>query len=309
MYSLKQRKQERLESYEDILKRIPSNIRTGTYRINPPLIKPSRLTRKEKGGNGKDLSDGWVVNYAIGCLHACIFCYVDVIHKKFPRKGLNQLVRNRWGYYFAIPSNIIEAINETPWHKWSGIEVLMSSTHDPYLSQLITWTRKILEHGLSNGVRFLIQTRSHLVLRDLDILSRHRNQVRLQVSIATINKDFSRAIEPRAPPPEKRIEILREAKENANLTTGAIIAPVFPPNIYVQDVYQDLLAIAERLTETKVDKVYGESLHPRGPNMEYIKEALGVKINLKGWDIRAEKLFYKALDEYGLKGEWWPERY
>ena len=55
----------------------------GTYKINPPLIKPSKLTWIEKGGVGKELSDGWAINYAIGCTHACRFCYVDQIHKKY----------------------------------------------------------------------------------------------------------------------------------------------------------------------------------------------------------------------------------
>ncbi|MEM2529371.1 MAG: hypothetical protein QXG40_08270, partial [Ignisphaera sp.] len=35
-----------------------SNVSYGSYRINPPLIKPSKLTFKDKGGVGKELSDG-----------------------------------------------------------------------------------------------------------------------------------------------------------------------------------------------------------------------------------------------------------
>ena len=43
------------------------NVAYGAYKINPPLIKPSKLTYVEKGGVGKELSDGWALNYAVGC--------------------------------------------------------------------------------------------------------------------------------------------------------------------------------------------------------------------------------------------------
>ena len=48
-----------------------SKIAYGQYNIGVPLIKPSKLTYVEKGGIGKELSDGWAINYAVGCTHAC----------------------------------------------------------------------------------------------------------------------------------------------------------------------------------------------------------------------------------------------
>ena len=55
-----------------------------------------------------------------------------------------------WGDYFFIPMNINDAIEETNWTKWKGEEVMMCSTHDPYLPQLVPMTRKILEKALPN---------------------------------------------------------------------------------------------------------------------------------------------------------------
>jgi DNA repair photolyase len=59
-----------------------SKVSYGYYEIKPPLIKPSALTASK---SGKELSDGYALNYAIGCTHACRFCYVDAIHKRFTR--------------------------------------------------------------------------------------------------------------------------------------------------------------------------------------------------------------------------------
>src|SRR5207245_10521732 len=100
-------------------------------------------------------------------------------------------------------------------------------THDAYLPQLRKWTRVILEKALSHGVRFCIQTRSPLVERDFDLLRQYRKQVRIQVSIATMNTGLARLMEPRVFETARRMMILGKAKE-AGLRIGIIIAPVFP---------------------------------------------------------------------------------
>jgi DNA repair photolyase len=274
---------------------VPAGVKVGCYRVKPPLIKRSGIT-------------GWAVNFAVGCTHGCIFCYADYYNKAFPRRGLEELVEERWGYYFATPVNLGEAIAGTKWHRWAGVEVFMSSMHDPYLPQLAVWARRILERALPAGVKVIVHTRSVLVARDLDLLARHSGNVRLHMSIATMNTLLSKLIEPRVPPPHIRIKVLGEARAKG-IRTGVSISPVFPPNKYNPDVYRDLLEIAKALAEAGVEVVYGESLHPRGDNMRYIEETLGFKVDIRNWDYQAEKLFHKALDEYGLKGEWIEERY
>jgi len=132
------------------------NVSYGKFRINSPLIKSSKLTSLENGGVGKELSDGWAINYAIGCTYACRFCYVDNIHKRFSTK-YGEEVNRSWGMYLLIPENIEQAINETEWWKWRGKEVMMSSTHDPCLPQLYSITKRILEKSLPHGVKYLIQ--------------------------------------------------------------------------------------------------------------------------------------------------------
>ncbi|MEM1965089.1 MAG: radical SAM protein [Candidatus Caldarchaeum sp.] len=281
-------------------------VRFGSYVVNLPLIKPSKLTRKD--GVGKELSDGWAVNFAVGCLFGCRFCYVDAIHKLYSSARVGEIVQADWGYYFAVPSNLEEAIEATPWHKWRGEEVLMSSTHDPYLPQLKTYTRKILEKMLGNGVRVCIQTRSPLVLEDLDLLKAYREQVRLQVSVATLNTELAKIIEPRVVAPHRRLEILTEAKKNG-IKTGIIVAPILPPCRLRPSVEEDLRQIFEKLAETRPDHVYGESLHVRGVNMTYLSEALGERLTVDPlFDRWVAKLFTKLLHRYNLKGRYWAGR-
>ncbi len=280
----------------------------GTYIINPPLIKKSKLTTVENGGIGKQLSDGWAINYAIGCTHACRFCYVDNIHKRYSQKKFGSIVTMAWGNYFLIPSNLDEAIEKTNWKKWKGIEVMMSSTHDPYLPMLALTTRKILERALPFGVKFCIQTRSPLIEKDFTLLSTYKDQIRLQVSIATMDKDFAKLIEPRVAPPESRLNIIKKAKEYG-LETGVIIAPVFPPVKIRPSPSADLEKIISSLAEIRPDHIFGESLHIRGSNLNEIEFAIGEKVMLGNFDNAIEKVFYRLLKKYNLKGKWWKEQH
>ncbi len=278
------------------------------YGIKWPLVRKSKLASKEKGGIGKDLSEGWAINFAIGCTHACIFCYADSLHKRvYGRKY--EISGIPWGFYLLTPKNIDEAIEKTNWSRWKGKEVLMSSTHDPYLPQLYPIPRKILEAALPEGVRFCIQTRSPLVLKDLDLLEKYKDQIRLQISISTYYAEFARLIEPRVPPPKARFEIIKKAKERG-IDIGVIVAPIFPPNPVRENIGKDLDNIMITLSDIQPDHIYGEMLHARGANLVMIETMLNTKFTkeeLLSWDNKIKYMFYEKLAKYGLSGEYWPE--
>ena len=278
------------------------------YTVKPPLIRESRLTTRERGGVGKELSTGWVTNFAIGCTHACPFCYVDSIHKRLivrihPEAGLE------WGTYLLIPepASFKKALEATPWGKWRGEVVLMSSTHDPFLPQLLPYAQAILEAGLSHGVNFLIQTRSLNVLRLLPLLARYRRQVTLQVSIATLNEGLRRVIEPNVPPGEARLMVLKRAG-GLGVRTGVIIAPILPPVRVRPDVEGDLHAIMSGLASAHVGRVFGELLHVRGWNIERLSRLLGEPVRVgRIIDEWVEGAFHRECKIFGLDCVYWRE--
>lgn len=182
---------------------------TGTYSTKSPLVNPSKLTSKAKGGVGKELSDGYALNFAVGCSHGCPFCYVQEIVSNGPHREL--AAGKAWGSYLYVKEGLEERIKSARWSRMKGKEVMLSSTHDPYLPELRGYTRSILEHALPAGVRFCIQTRSVLVLDDLQLLARYPSQVRLQFSLATSYASLSRRLEPRCAPPLDRIAVLEAA--------------------------------------------------------------------------------------------------
>jgi DNA repair photolyase len=287
---------------------VSEHIVFGKYEVRAPLVRKSRLTTRDRGGVGKNLSTGLVVNFAIGCTHACPFCYVDAIHKRFFISKY-PIVNREWGEYLLIPepTSFRKALAETPWRRWRGELVLMSSTHDPFLPQLLPYAQAILETGLRHGVHFLIQTRSLNALRVLPLLAKYRDQVIFQVSIATMNEELRRLIEPRVPPARARLAMLKRAKE-LGLKVGVIIAPILPPVRQRPDVGADLNTLMRELANIGVDQVFGEMLHIRGSNIKRLEQLLGEGLVInKELDVEIGAIFEGLLRKYGLKGEYWYE--
>jgi DNA repair photolyase len=74
-----------------------------------------------------------------------------------------------------------------------------------------------------------IVTKSALILRDLDILTRmaSRHLVKVAVSVTTLDPKLARVMEPRAATPPRRIETLRQLVA-AGIPTSVMVAPVIP---------------------------------------------------------------------------------
>jgi DNA repair photolyase len=87
-------------------------------------------------------------------------------------------------------------------------------------------TRQCLEILVANDWPIVIQTRSALVLRDLDIL-RQAKDCQIGLSITTSDDRIRRLFEPAAPPIGERLGALGELHD-AGIRTYAMIAPILP---------------------------------------------------------------------------------
>nr|HMQ58575.1 PA0069 family radical SAM protein [Rhizobiaceae bacterium] len=74
-----------------------------------------------------------------------------------------------------------------------------------------------------------IVTKSALVMRDIDILSRmaERGLAKVAISVTTVDRRLSRTMEPRASTPTRRLEALRALAE-AGIPANAMVAPIIP---------------------------------------------------------------------------------
>src|SRR5205814_5764388 len=88
------------------------------------------------------------------------------------------------------------------------------------------------------GLEFGIVTKSTLILRDLELLQRiaEKNQLAINLTVTTTNTNLARILEPRAPRPDLRLEVVRKLTD-AGLQAGVICAPVLPG---ITDAARDL---------------------------------------------------------------------
>ncbi len=162
----------------------------------------------------------WVVNPYVGCQHGCSYCYARFM-KRFTGH------KEPWGAFVDVKINAAELLAAELKKKNRG-SVWVSGVCDPYqpLEASYKMTRQCLEILAETGWPVIIQTRSPLVLRDIDIL-KEMQQVEVGLSITTADEAVREIFEPHAPPIRERIEALGEIRQ-AGIKTYAMVAPLLP---------------------------------------------------------------------------------
>lgn len=162
----------------------------------------------------------YVVNPYVGCQHGCSYCYARFM-KKFSKHS------EPWGKFVDVKINAAELLAAEINRKKRGT-VWISGVCDPYqpLESRYGLTRKCLDILSGHGWPVVVQTRSPLILRDLDILAA-MSELRAGFSVTTGNDKVRKVFEPGAPSIEDRISAL-ERLHLEGITTYAMVAPILP---------------------------------------------------------------------------------
>jgi len=201
----------------------------------------------------------FVINPYIGCQHGCIYCYAEFMIRFTGHKG------DKWGQFLDVKTFNLNQIKP---QKYDGKRILLSSVTDPYipLEKKYQNTRKILEKLVGTNAEISILTKSKLVVKDIDLFKKFKN-IKVGISINTLNDDFARIIERAASKPTERLEAIKKISE-AGIQTYTFISPFFPE-------ITDFKAIIEQ-TQDYTDQYSFENLNFRPHNvprvMRIIKE-------------------------------------
>jgi len=162
----------------------------------------------------------YTVNPYVGCEHGCTYCYARFM-KRFTGH------KEPWGEFGDVKINAASLLQREIKKKRIG-RVWMSGVCDPYqpLEKKYELTKRCLEILLKRGWPVTVQTKSPLVLRDMESL-RKFNQIEVGLTITTIDEDIRKIFEPNSPPIKERIEAL-EKLHSAGIRTFAMIAPMLP---------------------------------------------------------------------------------
>jgi DNA repair photolyase len=177
----------------------------------------------------------YAVNPYVGCSHGCIYCYA-----KFMKRFTGH--HEQWGEFVDVKINAPELLYREIRKKKKGI-VWISGVCDPYqyAEEKYMLTGQCLEILVEGGWQVTIQTKSPLVLRDMEILKKSED-AEVGFTITTADEKVRKIFETNAPPAKKRIEALGILHAEG-IRTYAMIAPMLPG------------------TETLADKLKGKVDH------------------------------------------------
>lgn len=170
------------------------------------------------------LSKSQIYDYAlnpyVGCQHNCVYCYA-----KFMKRFTGH--REPWGEFVDVKINAAELLAGEVKKKKKG-NVWISGVCDAYqpLEGKYQLTRRCLEILVAVRWPFAIQTKSPLVLRDIELLKKAAD-CEVGFTITTADEKMRRIFEPGAPPIAKRVEALATL-HSAKIKTFAMIAPLLP---------------------------------------------------------------------------------
>jgi len=214
----------------------------------------------------------------VGCEHGCVYC--DGRCEKYYVEGI-------FDKDITIRKNMIDLLKEEmPKKREKGAILIGSGVSDPYqpVEAEEGLMREALEVIESYGFPVIILTKSHLLLRDIDLLKRINQKAKstVMVSLTFTNDEERKRIEPFASSVEERLRILKECKK-AGLSTGLLAMPLLP---YITETKENITNLLKEAKEVDVDFVMASGL------------TLRAGIQKEGYFKLIEEYYPELLDSY-----------
>jgi DNA repair photolyase len=174
-----------------------------------------------------DIPFRWSLNPYRGCFHGCAYCYARPSHEYLGFGAGTDFERR-----LVVKENAAELLRATfEKRSWEGELIVFSGNTDPYqpLEAGYGITRACLEVCLEYRNPVGMITKGALIERDAVLLGHLAREAYCQVvvSIPFAQSDLCRAIEPYAPSPSRRFEIIRRLAREG-VPVGVNVAPVIP---------------------------------------------------------------------------------
>lgn len=194
------------------------------FKTDVQIEQPRKIITRNAS---PDIAFDRSINPYRGCEHGCVYCFARPTHSYMGLSaGLDFESR-----LFAKPdaARLLEKELARPGYKAQTIAI--GTNTDPYQPVEKQWRimRGLLEVLEAHAHPVAIVTKSALVRRDIDILSRmaERGLAKVALSVTTLDRKLSRTMEPRAATPTRRLETMRLLAD-AGIPVSVMAAPIIP---------------------------------------------------------------------------------
>lgn len=173
------------------------------------------------------------MNLYRGCTHGCIYCDSRSLcyHNPIPFEDIE------------VKQNAPELLEDRLRRKREKCMIGTGSMCDPYMhcERDLTLTRRCLEIIDRYGFGVAIQTKSDLIMRDIDLLESINKKAKcvVQMTLTTYDEKLCKLIEPNVCTTRRRYEVLKEMQARG-IPTIVWMTPILP---YVNDTEENLAGI------------------------------------------------------------------
>jgi DNA repair photolyase len=198
----------------------------------------------------------WTINPYRGCEFACKYCYARYTHEFMEMRDGIDFEQKIYAKQHAA------GLLRHELHKVKrGEDIALGTATDPYqpIEKKLEITRAILrELTRHSGLEIGIVTKSAMVVRDIDLLQEiaRNNKIGVSFTVTTVDVELARILEPRAPRPDLRLEVLRKLREGG-IRAGVICAPVLPG---ITDSPRQLEAVVKAAASANAAHIYANPL-------------------------------------------------
>ncbi|MBA8819808.1 radical SAM protein [Ochrobactrum sp. P6BS-III] len=194
------------------------------FNTDVQVEKPRTIITRN---DSPDISFDRSINPYRGCEHGCIYCFARPTHSYMGLSaGLDFESR-----LFAKPDAPRLLERELAKAGYQPKTIAIGTNTDPYQPIEKKWRimREILEVLEAANHPVGIVTKSALVVRDIDILSRmaEKGLAKVALSVTTLDAHLARTMEPRASTPSQRLQAIRKLTD-AGIPASVMMGPVIP---------------------------------------------------------------------------------
>jgi DNA repair photolyase len=206
------------------------------------------------------------MNIYRGCTHGCIYCD--------SRSACYQMKHDFED--IEVKQNAPELLEDALRRKRKRCMIGTGSMCDPYMhyEKELRLTRKCLEIIDKYGFGGALQTKSNLILRDLDLLEsiNDKSKCVVQMTLTTFDEDLCKILEPNVCTTGERVETLNVLRDHG-IPTVVWLSPLLP---FINDTEENLRGILNGCFESGVKGIlcFGIGVTLREGDREYFYQQL-----------------------------------
>ena len=189
----------------------------------------------------------FTLNPYSGCSFGCTYCYAAFFSR-------NKDKMDNWGKWLTVKENALALLMKYRKKPLYDKTIYLSSVTDPYqpIEKELELTRNILKELIDyHNVRLVIQTRSALVTRDIDLFKKFE-RIQVNMTVTTDSEKVRKIFEPHCTGNKQRLIAIKEVNQ-AGIQSCITMTPLLP----VEDAY----LFAKMVLETGVKKFIIQPFH------------------------------------------------